>query len=188
MASRRQHRLEGRAPPRSVYRKVQVVLKEARRRKSASVDDLVGAIDKRGHLDFTYYSTESGPAKVIPCERRAIRRIVNMCAFLRFIDESSAQLTREGLRACNPERFDEMMVRAIRRGMRQLGTSVDEVKRVVQDLLVNFDGESLPTWDAIYDRLGCAQDGRAKKRFRTYLSLLSVCNGIRYSRKKIYLP
>lgn len=177
------------ATPRSMYRKIQIVLAEARRDQCHSFEDLVEQIDRRGHLDFSRYQIgQDHSVDLVPCSKESIRRIVDLCDTLGLIDKTIGKLTQSGMRAADSRHFDETMRKSLVDTLERFGTSLQEVKKVISDLLTSCNAKVLPTWDVIYDRIGSPGGKGGKDKFRTYLSLLSACKGITYSRRKIYLP
>lgn len=92
------------------------------------------------------------------------------------------------MKAADSRHFDETMRKSLVDILKNFGTSLQEIKRVIGEVLTNCDPDALPTWDVIYDRLGSPRGKGGKDKFRTYLNLLSACKGINYSRRKIYLP
>jgi len=178
------------SPPRSLYRKVQLVIDEARKEETNSLEDLVEHISKRGHLDFTYFKVSSvGPAKLAPSRLESIRKVVNMCVTLGLVDGENGRLTSRGLKAADSlDQFNYELRKSINSKLKQMDAPFDEIQKSIIDLLINHKGKVLPTWDIIYQKLEISSEQCRKKDFNTYLNLLSACNGINYSRKKIYLP
>jgi hypothetical protein len=178
------------APPRSLYRKIQRVLEEARKEKAESKEDLVELISKRGHLDFTYLkSSPGGGAKPAACKLESIRHIIEMCALFGLMDQEEFRLTPRGLRALeSPTQFDRELRHALLKRLEQIGAPMALIHDTITRLLLDRRGNILPTWDAIYGQLNLSPEKCAKHEFHQYLSLLSACKGISSSRKKIYLP
>ena len=177
------------APPRSLYRKIQSVLDEARRGQSGSREGLIDSIESRGYVDFTRYRVKADrTVDVVPCSKEAIARAVDTCVSLGLLDGSTGKPTREGAKASDPSEFEGVMRHALTSGFVVLGAPLSNIRKATADLLTKYDHETLPTWDAIYDRLGVSGGGPHKETFRSYLTLLSLCHGISFSRKKIYLP
>jgi len=176
------------APPRSVYRKIQIALSEARRSKADSLQALVTQIRQRGHLDFTCFKVIDGSVETVSCSEGAVFRTVKLCVDLGLIDDTDGRLTKHGMAAADPDKFDKVMRRLLTGALKRFGTPLDGIRGVISDLLANYEANVLPTWEAVYDRLGAPGGNAGRDTFRIYLSLLSACQGIDYSRKKIYLP
>lgn len=177
------------APPRSIYRKIQVVLKESRRRKLASRKTLVDRISVAGHTDFTYYDTSvPGQSQLKDCDHPPIERIVMLCAELELIDADTGRLTTKGMRATDEKDFDRVLSQCVEKALKRLGASVDDLRDVASDLLSRDRLVDLPTWDTIYDRLDLDGGSAVRQKFRIYLGLLSASGGIQFTRKKLYLP
>ncbi len=177
------------APPRSLYRKIQSVLDEARRGRSGSREGLINSIESRGYVDFTRYRVKPDrTVDVVPCSKEAIARAVDVCVSLSLLDGLTGKLTREGMKASDPSEFDIAMRHALTSGFSVLGAPLSDIRKTITDLLTKYDNATLPTWEAIYDRLAISTGAAHREKFRTYLTLLSLCHGISFSRKKIYLP
>jgi len=176
-------------PPRSLYRKIQSVIEEARRGRVTSKEDLIEKIESRGYVDFTRYRLGPGRAvEVVPCSREAVSRVVDTCVSLGMIDDATGKLTRDGVKASDPSEFEGIMRRLVAQGLSLLDAPLPNISRAITQLLTGYSHETLPTWDAIYERLGISGRRFHKETFRSYLTLLSLCHGISFSRKKIYLP
>lgn len=173
-------------PGRSLYRKIRVVIEEARRGKCSSVDDLVDSIIKKAPLDFTYYRVDNqGRVTVVPCTVQSVRRVSSICLDLGLIESESGRLTETGMKAVNSKYFDRVLRQRITGSLAKRGVPVDQINKVIREILETATTEMIPTWDKIRERLSSPPQ---KKTFRSYLTLLSECEGIGYSRKKIYLP
>jgi hypothetical protein len=177
------------APPRSLYRKIQIVLAEVRKGRNRSGDDLTDQILGRGHLDFTrYQTTQEHATELVPCSRESILRVIETCEKLKLVDSVTFKLTPLGLRAADPRLFDEVLRRSVPAVLNQLGIPMSEIRLTIRDMLAKSNPHSLPTAEAIYERLVSDGNVRSREEFKSYLSLLGACNGIAFSRKKIYLP
>lgn len=178
------------APPRSLYRKIILAIDEARKEEADNIYDLVENVSKRGHLDFTYFkSSAHGKARPTPCKSESVKRVINMSVKLGLIDNRTAKLTPRGLQAANsPERFEPILRESVIEMLSGMNTPIYEIQKVITEVLSKPEKGILPTWDVICDQLDIAMDRRGKEAFHRCLSLLSVCKGIKYSRKKIYLP
>jgi hypothetical protein len=170
--------------PRSLYRKIQRVLSEARKGKARSLDDLRSQIDKAGHLDFTRYAVLKGKTTVVPCSVDTIGRVVDMCVTLKLLTDGAA-LTQRGATAARTERFDEAMRLALESRLGEIGAPLATVRTVVRNMLSSGNHDSLPTWDQILRRLDNAP---RRQEFKNLLGLLAACGGIATCRRKIYLP
>jgi hypothetical protein len=104
------------------------------------------------------------------------------------IDDATGKLTRDGVKASDPSEFEGIMRRLVAQGLSLLDAPLPNISRAITQLLTGYSHETLPTWDAIYERLGISGRRFHKETFRSYLTLLSLCHGISFSRKKIYLP
>jgi hypothetical protein len=177
------------APPRSLYRKIQIVLAEAQRGRANSPGQLIEQIEHRGHMDFTRYRPSStGRVQVVPCSQESIRRVVELCIELGLVKQSCDSLTAIGKRAVSPSSFDQVLRGVLADALETIGTPLKQIDRVIKELLSQYNEAELPTWESIYVHMTAASDNRHKEKFRSYMSLLSACDGIAYSRKKIYLP
>lgn len=173
-------------PPRSLYRKIHLVLLEARRGKANSPKELSVQIRKRGHRDFTRPQLQPGHGvKSVPCSEESILRVVKLCVAIGLIDRLSANLTKAGTRAIDQARFDDVLRHQLTTALSDLGVPLYKIKGLASQALSEGKLESMPTWNSLLSRLSDSVDGR---KFRTYLSLLGACEGISYSLKKIYLP
>jgi len=188
MSNKARSRQPSGPPPRSLYRKIQLVLSEAQRRRTSSVPALIEQIQRRGHVDFTRYRVRpGGTVQVVPCSSDSITRVVEICIDLGLLDQSSAP-TGRGKQAVASKHFDPVLRNALEHGLDRLGMPLNAIHAASEQLLRNASTGNVPTWDAIYEHLGGNNNGRIRDRFRCYLALLSVCSGIKFSRKKIYLP
>jgi hypothetical protein len=189
MSKPRQRAIVKSAAPRSLYRKIQIVLAESRRGRAKSRKDLVEQIERRGHADFTRYRVaEDYSVHLVPCSPESIDRVVATCVSLGLVDKDTAALTDRGLKAADPQQFDKALRQAIMSTLASLGAPLPQIKQLVSQLLASAGSGPLPTWDALYDGLNLEGGGNIRKTFRSYLSLLAECGGIAYSRKKLYLP
>src|SRR5688572_12328477 len=124
------------APPRSLYRKIQIVLAEVRRNKHKSEDDLISQIFAKGHLDFTRYKTEPAQETIlVPCSVDSVRKVISVCVSLRLVDSPKIELTTSGLRAVDSNRYDEVIRRSVPLALKSLGTSIEQVKEAISQLL-----------------------------------------------------
>jgi hypothetical protein len=178
------------APPRSLYRKIQRVIEEARKEKAESKEDLAKLISGRGHLDFTYLkSSPGGGAKPAACKLESIQHVIEMCVLFNLIEDEKFRLTPRGLRAVESlTQFDRELRQALLKQLEQIEAPMALIHETITRLLLDQRGSILPTWDAIYEQLGLSPKKCTKHVFHQYLSLLSACKGIGSSRKKIYLP
>jgi hypothetical protein len=178
-------------PPRSVYRKIQIILKEARKAKSESIEALIESVRSRGELDFTCCrANEEGVIGPVPCSLDSVARVVTVCRDLGLIQDSDGKpkLTADGLKAVDVKYFDGVMRRVLAKALKNFGTPVEAIRKAASDLLSQEGELVLPTWESLYDRLALTEDGRSRENFRIYLGLLAGCQGIDYSMKKTSLP
>lgn len=171
-------------PPRSLYRKIQLVLAEARRGEVNSIDELGERVYSRGHFDFTYFVTG---AKVVPSKAKSIKRIVRICQRLGFIKMSTGEVTTSGLKATSPDEYDRELRNAIKRVLKELGAPIEDIRKGILDVLIRHKGKKVPSWDVIYNELDLSKNGLARVDFHMYLNLLAAANGIGYCQRKIYL-
>jgi hypothetical protein len=170
------------SPPRSLYRKIQRVISEARKGKARSIEQLIVNIDKAGHLDFTRYGQVDGRPAVLPCSAETIARVVNLCIALKLLTEAGA-LTQQGTIAAQPDQFNAALRPAIESRLAILGAPMSRVRQIAADILAAARHDVLPTWDEMFQRL----DSNVKRlEFKDLLGLLAACGGIKFSRKKIY--
>jgi len=165
------------------------VLAEVRKRPGRSRAALVKQIAASGHLDFTRFKAGSGRSvEVVTCSDDSIGAVIDICENLKLVDSSSGELSAAGLRAAEPQNFDDVLRRSIGLALDSFGTPLSEIRKVIVDMLSECKRDTLPTCDTIYDRMGRPEGTRGLHFFRTHLSLLSACDGIAYTRKKLYLP
>lgn len=172
-------------PPRSLYRKIQRVLAEARKGQAGGIAALVAQIDRAGHLDFTRFDTSQDKVRVVPCSIQSIQRVVAVCQSLRLLTQAGS-LTKSGSVAADPARFDAAIRPCIEVRLQEIGAPLARVRKVAAEVLTKSTAAELPTWDGILKRL--ANDVTSPKEFKDLLSLLAACGGIATSRRKIYLP
>jgi hypothetical protein len=174
------------APPRSIHRKLSVVLSEARAGKTLTIDDLVQRIQAAGHSDFTRYLSEDGRVRVVACSAAVIRRTVHLARELGLLDESG-RLSASGVKAvADVPSFNKTVSRAVEAGMLELGVSSNDLNEQLRDGLARASIDSVPSVDNLV-RIFRAH-GADAKLLRRYLQLLSTCGGVATVRKKLYLP
>ncbi len=172
--------------PRSVYRKIGIVLAEARRGSAHSLQALAEQILHSGHRDFKRpILTASGRKDSKPCSEESVLRVVSLCVDLGFLSSITARLTSAGIKATASSEFNESLKDALKESLLQKGVSVTKLKKIISDIFSACRADVLPTWDTICERLDGALD---QVTTRTYLGLLASSGGIAFSRKKIYLP
>lgn len=175
-----------RSPPRSLYRKIALVVRVAGAGRASSADDLVRTIAEGGHLDFTRPAPgEDGPV-LLPCSEATTHRAVELCQTLRLVD-AKGHLTRDGLRALGNERFDEVLARAVTAELDRNGwrfTAIDQATRA----LLATEGSQLPTIDAVVAKILGDADRRTAATLRTLIGLLVATGSIGESRRRLLLP
>jgi hypothetical protein len=175
-----------RPPERSVYRKIAAILEAAKSGKLASTDDVVASIRRREPLDFTYYRIDQfGHAKVTACSEQSIKRCVEICQHLGFLDASGGKLTKSGIRAMDGRHFDGELRTAVGKQMDRLGVPMERISATIRDMFHDVAAERIPTWDGIHHELAVEVP---RDTFKLMLTLLSQSDGIAWTRKKIYLP
>lgn len=172
---------------RSLYRKLQIVVEEIGKGKISSLEDLIKAV--QGHICFTYYIKEDEPKE---CNKRTIKKVLSLAIQLGLIDENSWQITEKaGARAVNRDQFSSVLRQRIRAVLRSKGLPFETLLEVIKKILDDAESGLVPSWDAIYDRI-VEMSGEEttidRKEFHTFLTLLSLADGIGYSQKRIYLP
>lgn len=164
------------------------MLGEIRKGRNRSVDDLIDQILVHGHLDFTRYQPAEGDStNLVPCSRESVLRVIETVETLKLFDSSTMKLTPLGLRGADPRYFDDVIVKSIPNGLNKLGTSMKAIRAVIGEILGAANSTTLPTAEAIFDRLMISANAKSRDQFKSYLSLLGACKGIHFSRKKIYL-
>lgn len=171
-------------PRRSIYRKLQIVLAELRKSRSSSEDDLIQRIRKAGHEDFTAYV--KGEPK--PCSEEAVKHVLKLAKELRLLDPVTCSLTTKGEKAADLKSFDGVIRRSLQDFLSEMGSPLEKLIALTTQLLSRHSSQTLPTWDVLFERILPDADSRTKKRFQEALSLLSMTGGIRFTRRKIYLP
>lgn len=182
MPTRSRPKLE--PPPRSLYRKIQRLLVEARKGKPSSREQLLRAIDRAGHLDFTRYASIDGVKAVVPCSRASIERVLDLCVVLGFMGDDGG-LGRSGASAADPERFNNALRSAVEKRLSEIGAPVAKVRDTARRVLAQASGDVLPTIDALSEVL---TEPAKRREFCELIGLLAAAGGISFSRRKIYLP
>lgn len=179
-------------PPRSLYRKIQIVLAEARASETESIDALIQKIEGRGHLDFTRYEVgKDQKVRVVGCSHGTIEHAIDICAYLELLElrgtgsTKLVKLTPMGRRATDPKYFNQVVRQAITDALSRSGVSVQRIRQAIGEIFSQCQTDMLPTWDNICRTIGTSI---RPKDFHEYLTLLGAVQGIAYTRKKIYLP
>lgn len=176
-------------PTRSLYRKIEIVLSEARKGVARSKDDLIDIIRASDHMDFYFYKTdEEGHTSTIECSRECVGNVISLCINLKLLEIDTMRPTPAGRKATDPERFAEIIGQRIKERLKELGMSIDAIHDTILKILKQGEGKVLPTADSVFATLGIGKTKKEEDEFRTYLGLLSACGAIKYSRKKLYLP
>ena len=171
---------------RSLYRKMQVVLDEARSGGHRSLDGLIDGLLAKGPLNFEYRGRDPASGqKRLRCSRNSVTRAIPLCCDMGLVNGETDRLTRSGMVAVDRGRFDDVVAARVADRLDELGVSVKKMEAVITDKLLRASRPILPTSDALYDALGRLL---RECEFRTYLNLLGRCGGIRTSQSRIYLP
>lgn len=171
---------------RSLYRKIQVVLDEVRKRRPENLDLLAERIRERSPINFTYYNTRiKGKTRVEVCKSTTIRSTIDLCVDLELIGPN-VELTPAGRKALNLADYDNVLRQNLKLAFKKQGIGIDKIESTILDILKDASPDKIPTWQSISDAMQI--ESRDEKKFHDYITLLGMCKGISFSRKKIYLP
>lgn len=180
---------------RSLYRKIQVVIEEAGKRKLSSPKELINSLvnKKGGNVCFTYYKVKPGEHKATPvqCDQKVFLRTVNFAIFLGLIDKGSGHLTKVGIKALDREQFSRVLKQRIKSVLSANGLPFEKLLEVIQEIFQDAKSGKIPSCEYIYARLHELYDEEftiERKTFHVLLTLLSYTDGIAFCQKKIYLP
>jgi len=172
---------------RILYRKIQVVLDEARRDQASTLEELAENIQKRSPLNFTYFNVRLGKRAVVEvCKTETIRKTIDICVDLNLINGDTAKLTPWGRKAVDPNYYDSTLRQQLKNALERFDVGVVKIEKTIQKMLAEAKPDRIPTWDAISDEFNLKS--RDREKFHSFLTLLGMCKGITYSLKKIYLP
>ncbi len=176
-----------RIPERSLYRKIQVILDEARKMDHSSTESLVKNILRMGYLNFTYFEVEkSGKAVPRTVKKETVKKVIETCIHLDLLTSGTAELTKVGHRAVERDLFNNTLRNQLKKAFRSMGCPVELIFDKSAAILSNRGEMSVSTWETIFRDLSL--DSSNKKRFHEYLNLFALCGGIEYSQKRIFLP
>lgn len=187
---KRDKKLDKPSAPRSIHRKIYLLLEEARRERTRDIAELADNLVKKGYLDYTYFG-HSSDGKIVPtpCKKESIESVIAICADLDLLEIETATLTSRGVKAVGSlDKYNGVLRESISENLKTRGASVNEIRRMILKIFTGKKGTILPTCDTIYDELGLVQEKCPRNLFRTYLGLLSASGGIHYSQKRIYIP
>lgn len=171
-------------PTRSLYRKIYLVLIETRKGRFRTIESLIKYFTTSMPNDFTRYK-ESKP---VALSQKTIEAVVLLTEELGFINTNSMILTQAGEKATNSNQFPFALRKALINCLEKIDIPIKRIKDGLIEIYSDIENNQVPTWDIIYSKLGSEDTKILKKKFQTYMSLLSMCEGINFTRKKIYLP
>jgi hypothetical protein len=178
-------RNEQKIQPRGLYAKVATILGCANRLTTgnAKPDGLVEAIISARSPAFMYFKHHRRlGSQLVPCSEALIRERVGLCGHLRFLDETSWGLTRQGQHALQPGRFEAVVVAQTTRFLQEKGYDLSQIDHRVQASTASL---WLPTSAALYE---VGDQGLRLPEFRRLLGLLAECGYFRVVQSRIYLP
>lgn len=175
-----------RSPPRSLYRKVSIVLAESAKGEAASLDALIRRIMRSNHLDFTRAVAGDGGPVLVPCSEAAVQRAVDLCQALRLISPQG-KIRSEGLQALRPGQLDSVVRRAVSSELERRGWPLSAIDSQASTLLAS-NGTALPTVDSVVAGIADGASADERQYLRSLIGLLVATGAIRESRKRLLLP
>jgi hypothetical protein len=171
------------------YSRVQALLELAVARKAASAEDLVQSIVRRSPPNFVFHRWDREKGEVVGhCSETSVRKTLALASDLGLVDGESGALTTEGTEASDPDRFSSVVRKRIQAYLSRSGCPVQTIAETCVAMLKRKN-LVLPTSDELYMEVCVRQDvSLDPQKFRTLLRLLAQCDGIRISRRHIFLP
>lgn len=175
-------------PPRSLYRKIGIVLSHAKRSRVSSVDALAVEILAEGQQDFTYFARGArGKIEVKACAGPVVRRVVDMAIEMGLLGPNGV-LTDEGRAAAqNDDQFDKAVRQGVAKMLQECGLSLKRIRLESGEMLKAYPQSELPTNRGLYAKVAAAGGSCSVDTFSRLMTLLEHANGLKTSRKKLLL-
>lgn len=171
------------------YSRVQALLELATARKVTSAEDLVQSIVRRSPPNFVFHRWDREKGEVVGyCSETSVRKTLALASDLGLVDGESGALTTDGTEASDPDRFSNVVRKRIQAYLNRVGCPIHTIGDACLQMLKRKN-VILPTSDELYVEI-CVPRGidLDSSRFRTLLRLLAQCDGLRISRRHIFLP
>jgi hypothetical protein len=167
----------------SLYRKIQVVLDIAKAAQLGSWVELKTQIISQRPPNFlTRQYDVKHDTMVQEVSERSIRKTVNVCRALGFIDDRG-DLTAAGRKAVRQAQFDKALAERVREFLREKRVKMSMLNDLVQKSLRSRP-VIMPTAAQLWE---ASDSGMSLLLFSQMLTLLSQCGGADSSQRKVYL-
>ena len=171
------------------YSRIQALLELAAARKVGSAEDLVQSVVRRSPPNFVFHRWDRDKGEVVGyCSETSVRKTLGLASDLGLVDRESGSLTADGAEASDPDRFSTVVRKRVQAYLNRSGCPVSTISDACLQML-RRKNVVLPTSDELYVEI-CVPRGIDidLSRFRTVLRLLAQCDGLRVSRRHIFLP
>jgi len=171
------------------YSRIQVLLELATTRRVTSAEDLVQSIIRRSPPNFVFHRWDREKGEVVGhCSETSVRKTLELASDLGLVDGESGALTTDGIEASDPDRFSNVVRKRLQTYLSRLGCPLHTIVDTCVQMLKR-KSVVLPTSDELYIEV-CVPAGidLDPSTFRTLLRLLAQCDGLRISRRHIFLP
>jgi hypothetical protein len=162
---------------------MQAVLDVAQRETAKDLGELFDKVLSSNLINFLYRRTNKITEEVIAEQSQpSIRKAMRFCIRLGLID-TAGKITQKGVKALSSTRFDSIVASQIVEFLSKEGLTIQKID---QHILNMFQRSPvvLPTAKSIWEACACSF---SPDLFSQLLTLLSHCDRIYASRRKIYL-
>ena len=171
------------------YSRIQILLELAAARKFGSAEDLIHSIVHRSPPNFVFHRWDREKGEIVGyCSETSVRKTLALASDLGLLDAETGGLTSDGMEASDRERFAAVVRKRIQVYMNRSGCPM----HIIGDACIAMlrrKNVVLPTSEELYLALCIERNvDMDALRFRTILRLLAQCDGLRISRRHIFLP
>lgn len=173
----------------SDYSRIQALLELAATRRVASAEELVQSVVRRSPPNFVFHRWDHVKGEVVGyCSEASVRKTLGLASDLGLVDSELGSLTSDGAEASDPDRFSTVVRKRVQVYLSRYGCPVNAISDACLQMLKR-KSVVLPTSHELYVEL-CVPRGINidPPRFKTLLRLLAECDGLRISRRHIFLP
>ncbi len=171
------------------YSRIRALLELATVRRATSAEDLVQSIVRRSPPNFVFHRWNREKGEVVGyCSETSVRKTLKLASDLGLVDGESGTLTADGTEASDPDRFSNVVRKKTLAYLNHVGCPLHIIVEACLQML-RRKSVVLPTSDELYVAT-CAPRGIEldPSRFRTLLHILAQCEGLRISRRHVFLP
>ncbi|MBU4288358.1 MAG: hypothetical protein KKI12_09335 [Proteobacteria bacterium] len=168
----------------SIYRKIQVIIEDAKSVNPSSMSNFCDKIKTLGHVSFLARRYDSERDEIIQfISVRSIQKTLRLCQILGLID-GEGRLTSQGRQAVQKTRFDKIVAEQIRILLQRNGIRLAEINNNISKKLMATP-PILPTCKEIWTEIENEEINYSL--FSRLMTLLGHCGGAHSSQSKIYL-